>query len=212
MKDLGGLMRKILLASFAANTIEKFIKKIEIQPDNKNIAFIPTASNIYQDWSPVEDRQKLIELGFNVKNISLEGKTKEQLYFELEEVDLIFVAGGNTFYLLQEARKSKFDEVIFELIQKGIPYIGSSAGTVFMGPSIELALDIDNQYDAPDLKNYDGLNIVDFVVLPHYDDENFREKIDKNLKKMNFIKYNTIKIKDNQAVMIIGEITEIVEV
>jgi hypothetical protein len=29
---------------------------------------------------------------------------------------------------------------------------------------------------------------------------------------MNFIKYNTIKIKDNQAVMIIGEITEIVEV
>ncbi|MDF2542501.1 MAG: putative peptidase dipeptidase, partial [Herbinix sp.] len=93
-------MRKILLASFAANTIEKFIKKIEIQPENKNIAFIPTASNIYQDWKPIDDRQKLIELGFNVKDISLEGKTKEQLYFELEEVDLIFVAGGNTFYLL----------------------------------------------------------------------------------------------------------------
>ncbi len=205
-------MIKMFLASFAANTIEKFICTLGIQPEKKTIAFIPTASNIYPDWNPVEDRSKLIGLGFQVKEVNLENKTKEELSFEMKNVDLIFIAGGNTFYLLQECRKSKFDEIIVELIKKGVPYIGSSAGTVLMGPSVELALDIDNQEEAPDLENYAGLNLVDFVVLPHYDDESFRYKIDENLKKMDHINYKTIKITDNQAVMIIGKKIEIIEV
>lgn len=203
-------MKKLFLASIAAYTIEKFISFFDIDPKKSAVAFIPTASTIYPDWSPIEDRNKLIELGFQVKDVHLENKNKAQLLNEMEGIGIIFVAGGNTFYLLQEVRKSKFDEVIIDLVGKGIPYIGSSAGALLVGPSVELALDIDNQNEAPELPSYDALNLVDFVVLPHYDDERFQCKVDENLEKMKDIPYQTIKITEHQAVLIHGEDVQIV--
>ncbi len=203
-------MKKLFLASVAAYTIEKFISFFDIDPKKSTVAFIPTASTIYPDWNPVEDRNKLLELGFQVKDVHLENKNKAQLLEEMEGIDIMFVAGGNTFYLLQEVRKSKFDEIIIELVGKGIPYIGSSAGTVLVGPSIELALDIDDQDEAPELQSYNALNLVDFVVLPHYDDERFQSKVDANLEKFKNIQYRTIIITDYQAVLVRGSDVQIV--
>lgn len=198
-------MKKLFLASVAAYTIENFISYFNIDPKKNVVAFIPTASNIYPDWNPTEDRNKLIELGFKVKDVNIENKNKTELLKEMADVDIIFVAGGNTFYLLQEAQKSKFDEIVVEFVEKGIPYIGSSAGTLLAGPSIELALDIDNQNEAPELMSYDALSLVDFVVLPHYDDERFKHKVDANLEKFKDIDYQTIKITDYQAVLVDGQ-------
>jgi dipeptidase E len=204
-------MRKILLASIALYTIEIFLEKINLIPKESKVAFIPTASNVYPDFSPIEDRAKLVELGFSVKDVNLEGKNKEELFHELKDIDLIFVAGGNTFYLLQEVYKSKFDEVIIELINKGIPYVGSSAGTLILCPSIEIALDIDNQSQAPELKTYDGINLVDFLAIPHCDDEWFNEKIELNLQKQKENKYEVKKMCDNQAIMVIDDKYEMVK-
>lgn len=203
-------MKKLFLASVAAYTIEKFINYFNIDPKKNVVAFIPTASNIYPEWNPTEDRNKLIELGFKIKDVNIDNKNKNELLEELIDIDIIFIAGGNTFYLLQEAKKSKFDEIIIELIWKGIIYIWSSAGTLLVGPSIELALDIDNQNEVPQLTSYDSLGIIDFVILPHYDDERFKQKIDNNLLKFSKIKYKTIKITDQQAVLVNGENIQIV--
>lgn len=147
-------MKKLFLASVAAYTIERFITFLNINPKESVVAFIPTASNIYPDWNPTEDRNKLIELGFKVKDINIENKNKAELLKEMNNIDIIFVAGGNVFYLLQEVRKSKFDEIIYEFIERGVPYIGSSAGTLLVGPSVELALNIDNQNEATELVSY----------------------------------------------------------
>ena len=87
-------------------------------------------------------------------------------------------------------------------MEKGGIYIGSSAGTILAGPSIELAKNIDNQEEASELKSLDGLGLINFVVLPHYDDKDFKDKIDKNLQKYKKYKYKIIKISDNQAVVI----------
>ncbi len=203
-------MQKLFLASVAAHSIEKFIYFLKINPADKTIAFIPTASNIYQDWKPIEDRKKLEELGFKIKNIDLENQKKSDLLKKMKNIDLIFVAGGNSFYLLQEIKKSKFDEILKELINKGIPYIGSSAGTIITGPSIELATNIDDQNQAPELKSYQALNLVDFVALPHYDDPEFKLKIDSNLKKFKNYKHPLIKITDQQAILVNGSQIKIV--
>ncbi len=202
-------MKKLFLASVAWYTIDKFLHFLHIDPRKSTIAFIATASNL-SDRKPIEDRNKLIKLGFTIKDIDIAGKTKEKLYQETKDVDMIFVAGGNVFYLLQEARKSGFDEILRELINKGIPYVWSSAGSLLVGPSIELALDIDDQHDAQELTSYDGLSLVDFVVLPHYDDERFRPMIDANLEKFSTIQYQTIKLTDQQAVLVNGDDIEVI--
>jgi dipeptidase E len=47
-------------------------------------------------------------------------------------------------------------------------YIGSSAGSVVMGPSIGPIKVFDEPSEAPQLVNFDGLGHVAYVVLPHY--------------------------------------------
>ena len=204
-------MKNLFLASIARNTLTKFIESLDCPPGKLTVAFIPTAGNILKDNGfVIEDRNKLVDLGFNVIDINLEGKTKNQLLEKMIGIDVIFIAGGNTFYLLQETKKSGFDEIVKSFVKKGGIYIGSSAGTLLAGPSIELAQDIDDQSDAPELKSYDSLALVDFVVLPHYDDEDFKEKIDQNLQKHKGYRYKTIKISDNQAVAVKGNSFKIV--
>src|SRR3989344_1822348 len=46
------------------------------------------------------------ELGFNVEEIDIEGKNKNLLMKLFENKDIIFVEGGNTFYLLKAIRQS----------------------------------------------------------------------------------------------------------
>jgi len=196
-------MKKLFLASVARNTLNKFVESLDRLPSELKVAFVPTAGKILTDnWFVAEDRNKLVALGFKVIDVNLEGKTKNQLLEEMNDIDIIFVAGGNTFYLLQETRKSGFDQIIKSFVGKGGIYIGSSAGTLIAGPSIELAKDIDNQKEAPELTSHDGLGLVDFVVLPHYDDLDFRDKIDQNLQKYKDYKYRIIKISDNQAIKV----------
>ena len=54
-----------------------------------------------------DDRNKLIKIGFNVIDFDLNSKTEEKVRETLSKVDIVFVAGGNTFYLLE-----KLDRVV----------------------------------------------------------------------------------------------------
>jgi len=206
-------MKKLFLASSASNTLIKFVESLNCPTSDLKVAFVPTAGHLYEDnWFIEKDRNALINLGFNVEDINLENKNKSQLINEMNGIDIVFVAGGNTFYLLQEVMKSEFNEIIISFVEKGGMYIGSSAGSLLAGPSIELAQNIDDQNDAPELKSYDSLGLVDFVVMPHYDDEDFKDKIDSNLEKFSNYKYEIIKITDREAVLVEGDGFKIVSV
>jgi len=205
-------MKNLFLASVARNTLDIFVKSLKRPASKLKVAFIPTAGNLIVDnWFVLEDRKKLLELGFSVIDINLEGKIAKELSKEMIEIDIVFFAGGNTFYLLQEVRKSGFDKIVIEFVNQGGMYIGSSAGTLLAGPTIELAKDIDNQNEAPDLKSFDALSLIDFVILPHYDDEDFKEKIDQNLLKNKNHEYEIVTICDDQAVAVNDDSIKIVK-
>ena len=79
--------------------------------------------------------------------------------------DVIYVCGGNTYKLLHFARKVAFDQSVKQLLQKDGCYIGVSAGSILLGPLIDIA----NDPNDIGVKDYAGLHIVDMVVLPHYE-------------------------------------------
>jgi dipeptidase E len=181
--------------NFVAIDIAEKINKIT---NNKRLVFIPTASEVEDgnlSWLD-DDRQALKTAGFFVKDYSITGKNSVQISKELEGVGNICVGGGNTYYLLSQARKSGFDKIAKNYIDKGLIYIGSSAGSLLAGPNIETSLD--DPKTVPELTDYTGLNLIDVAVRPHWGSERFLERYHLEMDRLYSLKQNMILLRDNQ--------------
>lgn len=195
---------KLFLTSQASLTLDKLIPLLEKGPRKMRVAFITTAANPYQNkpWME-EDRTKLIELGFTVFDLDLNGKTRSELSNVLNDTDIVFVAGGNTFYLLEKARESGFDILIKKLVDHGVWYVGSSAGSVIAGPDIEPVAIFDDPKQA-NLKTTKGFSLVNFVVLPHFGKPKYGAN-HKNIMEQFGSTYTLVPLKDTQALFIHDE-------
>jgi len=193
---------KFLLTSIYANVADELPKLIGDKPENVIVAFIATAADVYEDTSFVDvDRNKLKEQGFKIREVSLTNRHFEGLKKEIADCDVIFIAGGNVFYLLQEVKKSGFDTILNKLGPQ-VVYVGSSAGSVLVGPDIGLVDTLDDPSEAPELKNYTGLNLVNFVVLPHYGKPKYEERYQQIMKKAATLGFKTKTLGDNEFILI----------
>lgn len=105
------------------------------------------------------------EMGWLVTDIDLDNKNEDELRELLKTIDVIYVQGGNTFYLIDAIRKSGFEKVVREFLARGGLYIGVSAGTLVAGRSIEFAKGADpNELR---LTDYSGMNLVDLIFDVH---------------------------------------------
>ena len=86
---------------------------------------------------------------------------------DLAAFDLVYLAGGNPYHLLQRVRDTGADAVIEDMVEAGRPIIGSSAGALLLGRSLNVVPVFDTS--VPDLgcKDTDALRLVPFTVLPH---------------------------------------------
>jgi len=194
---------KFLLTSVYAKIGDKLLSVINDKPENITVAFVATAADVYEDkWFVDLDRDKLREQGFKTKEIILCSKNADQLEKEISNCSIIFVAGGNVFYLLQEVRKSGFDRAIDRFLDKDIIYVGSSAGSMLVGPNIEIANELDDPDKAPELKDYTGLNLIDFIVLPHYGTPKREKKYQKIMEKAASLNFKTKTLKDDEYVLV----------
>lgn len=206
-------MKKLFLASVACNTVDKVIPLLRDKPNKLHLAFVDTASKPYKDKSWLyKDRDKLVEMGFIIRDIDIEGKTYRQLSDELSAIDVLFVSGGNTFFLLEKAKESGFDKLVETLIRKSVVYIGSSAGSVLLCPTIEFVMGLDDPKLAPSLKSYKGLNEIKFLLMVHYGDPEYKEIYKGILKRWKNKKYPIKLLTNNQAIIINGNSQKIVEV
>lgn len=161
-------------AGLPPETTEAFLGMLGKNPEGVRVFFISTASYGEHPEGEAEyvrkDKQRLSELGFSVvEDVDLRSENEQSLRIKLENFDIIFVEGGNTFYLLKYIRESGFDKVLKEFLNKGGVYLGVSAGSYVAGPDISVA----NWKHADDqnivgLKDLRGLGLVDFYISPHY--------------------------------------------
>ena len=91
--------------------------------------------------------------------------------------DIIYMMGGNTFYLLDVIRKTSFDDKIRDFLSKGKIYIGSSAGSIIIGNTIEAAAPFDENNVG--MAEFTALKLVDGIVVPH---ANRKEAFINNLR------------------------------
>jgi len=172
----------IFLTSQASEVMGRVAKMLPKEPRELKLAFIPTAGDPWDDkpWMDA-DRKMLVDLGFKIEDFDLKNKTEDETRKTLADFDILFVAGGNTFYLLDEAKKSGFDRVAREMVKAGTVYIGSSAGSYIACPTIEAAGWKHADRNTPNLKDLSALNLVDFIVVAHYTDK-FKEIVEEGKK------------------------------
>ena len=124
------------------------------------IAFIPFASvNINYEAYTDKVRQALKELPYNIQTVS-----NTNAIADIEKADVIMVGGGNTFKLLHDLYAVQIMELIKEKVNKGIPYIGWSAGSNIAGATICTS----NDMPIINPGSFDALSFFPFQINPHY--------------------------------------------
>lgn len=191
---------KLFLASSAAKVLDKLTPLLTKPSDKCVAAFIPTAANMEKSkWFQEEDKQKLRSMGIKVFDVDLRGKSQTELFSELKKADIIVVGGGNAFYLLEQANKAGLKEVLMKLPRETV-YVGSSAGAVITAPNIEPIKTIDDPKKA-NLTSFKGLNLVDFLTVPHRDNPKFKTKVSAIIQQYSK-KIKLKAINDTQAIIV----------
>ena len=161
---------KLILASEFSVSAAKIVALLENEPllGNK-VLFIDTAAR-GEGWTPdpAADIKPLEDAGFVFTSYDIAGKSEDDVRRAMQDAAIIYVCGGNTFYLLEHMKKCNFGALIKERLTQGAIYMGESAGSMVCTPDISYVDVMDNPKLA-NLDNTKALGLVDFLIVPHLD-------------------------------------------
>lgn len=165
-------MRKLLLTSdgLSPELAKVFLGLLPTKPEETKVGFIWNAKDPYPaegaEGYVLKEKAVFESLGF-VDTIDVDLRIADDLA-KLDECGVVYVGGGNTYYLLKLIRESKFDAKLKELLSNDKVYVGVSAGSIVVGTSIETA-GVGPSADPNDVKLDDprGLRQVPFMVAVH---------------------------------------------
>ena len=155
------------------------------------LLFVPFArpGGISHDAYTKVVRKALISLPFNVQGIHEFDDPKEAI----TNAEAIYVGGGNTFVLMDQLIRNDLIGLIKEKVETGTPYLGTSAGTNIVGPSVKTTNDMPIVYPA----SLNALNLIPFNINPHYldpDPDSIHKGETRETRIKEFHAYNNISV------------------
>ncbi len=128
------------------------------------ILFIPYAS---PGGMPHAAYTELVARRFAEIGLAVEGiHACSDPVLAVHEAEGVFIGGGNTFLLLRELYRMDLLDPIRDRVKRGMPYMGSSAGSNVAGMTIGTT----NDMPIVHTPSFDALGIVPFNLNPHYVD------------------------------------------
>jgi dipeptidase E len=118
----------------------------------RRVAFVPFAFHDHDAYT-VKVRERLAKMDLDVVPID-----------EMNNADAIFVGGGNTFRLLKTLYERDLLTPIRDRVRAGLPYLGSSAGTVITAPTMRTT----NDMPIVQPPSFAALGLVTYQINPHY--------------------------------------------
>ncbi|MBB1532226.1 Type 1 glutamine amidotransferase-like domain-containing protein [Candidatus Saccharibacteria bacterium] len=196
---------KLYLASYAMVSMAKIIKHEGRDFVGKKAIFIPTAGDPYDIKDFVEaDRIALEKYGLDIVEMDIKNKNVEEIRKAIVGADIVLVAGGDTFYLMEKLKESGADKVIKDFIEKNGIYIGSSAGSIICCPTIEGAEEFDNPNLAKGLNDFDGMGVFKDVIIPHVQKEKYFERIRRATERLESKGFKVYPLTDDDVLFFDG--------
>ncbi|MCH4209703.1 Type 1 glutamine amidotransferase-like domain-containing protein [Bifidobacterium sp.] len=205
---MGGYVKNLFLASRFGGGIPDLLPDLFGSLAGQRAALIPTAGVVGPVKFPLNlSVGKLAKLGVTTKVLEVSTAPRGETVQAIRVADIIFVAGGNTFFLLQALRRSGADRLIAEHVAQGKLYIGVSAGAVVAGPDISYIRLMDDERKGDALHgDFSGLGLVDFSVVPHLRNVLFGRAAGRILAR-NDARLDLRALTNRQAVAVRGDST-----
>lgn len=203
---------KLYLSSYRIPEAKSLEKLLEKPLSDTSVALIPNAKDYYAkkawDYKVQSYLGYFASLGMSVNVVDLrEFSEPDSLRSALQDHDMIWAAGGNTFCLRYEMQRSGFDACIKELLAEGKVYGGDSAGAIVAGVSLKGIEAADIPEFAPEII-HEGLGLVPHMILPHIGNPEFAGAMEQ-AKALNS-EHSTIELTDAQAAIFHDDDFEIV--
>lgn len=184
---------------------ESGYKLPKIIPDlkEKNVLCIPTAAygeKGYETWLETEKRD-IKSFCKKYSEFDLKGENEKTLSKAIENIDIIYCTGGNTYNLLYWLNKTNFKKVLNKFFANDGIYIGSSAGSIVMGPDIEFVGELDDCTNI-NLKKLTALGYIDFYILPHMNQPKFAKVFEPEMKKFEASGKKVMPLNDSQIIWV----------
>lgn len=182
------LMKLLLTSSgLTNNSISKALfELVGKKPEDTSLCFIPTASNIETGdkfWF-INDLINIKKQNFKSVSIADISAVPENIWKpQLEEADVLFFEGGNTYHLMRWINKSGLVNILPKLLESKV-YVGLSAGSMATAPDLALLLCQTIYGDDTEEEYMKGLGLVDFYFLPHLNSPYFPARMEENAKKV----------------------------
>lgn len=189
---------KLLLTSsgLTDRSIQQAFHKLLYGIEKPRIALLYTIKDPGDEQWLINYENEAVQLGVSYDFINLSENTdlSDKVSF-----DAYYVAGGNTFYILDRLKKTGMFSVLTRAIKAGKLYIGLSAGSIIASSDIEIA-GFGPSGDANDigLQNLSALAVAPFHIYPHFVKQE-EEMILKFYKKR---RQPVIALSDGQAVLV----------
>ena len=184
-----------------------FLDFLPGEPHELMVAIIPNATSSARKRSDKFKREKkaFTALGFDdrkVVNFDIEKNDPK----DLADYHIIYILGGNPFYLLEQVRQTGAGGVLIDLARKGHVLMGYSAGTLLLGPSLDQMNYVDEILGFNDsrMTNLECLGLYDFFVFPHYNEfiEEFPGLRKALLNFEHISEREIMRLSDHQAIAI----------
>jgi dipeptidase E len=125
----------------------------------------------------------------------------------IEESDVVYLAGGNTFEFLRNLRRARLLAPLRRFASRGGVLAGLSAGALLLTPDIGLAAWPDFDRDENDValasRHWGALGVVDFEFFPHYrDSARYRAALARHSRRTRRAVY---ACRDGSGVVISGQ-------
>lgn len=205
---------KILLLSRCPGALSSFLAESTDREGPLRLGYIDDAQVAFSEAPFVRaERDSVEELGHEVVGITVRGLSVAEFERVLGGLDALYVASGSTFALLEALRVSGCDAPLVEHVRAGLPYVGSSAGSIIAGPDVTPASLMDDPADGPLLTDLTGLGLVEQTVIPHADGQlpPYPPDLIRTTLDTYGADYPLLPLADDQALLADGTSTRVID-
>ena len=159
-------MKKLLLISNSTTAGEPYLK----YPIGRigsflsgvgSVAFVPYAAVTFSyDEYEAKVQQRFDEIGVRVHSVHKAPSPAQAIM----QAEAICVGGGNTFALIKKMQEQGLLEAIAARVAQGVPYVGWSAGSNVMCPTICTT----NDMPIVQPQSFEAIGGIGFQINPHY--------------------------------------------